>query len=232
MNIIPILSFQQIIQESLCNYWEWKNKAPNSIYFGTEANWPGYGGFSPQDLIKYWSMQLRIFYEKGASCLFVSHWGTIDSPEKIPQKVMSGSLLPAYQAWQDSLVKFREAPVKIINNNFAFNLSCEQGITYSTALFRPAFAHNRGYTISRMNGRGIIDFPLNMFSKVKANYETTGLQKTGSESRAYDGKGDFVTNYMIQNSTDYIQKNYEKFYLTGTSQYIPGNIKLEFKKNN
>ena len=228
----PNFSFSADYSRSLCKYWEWKNKAQNSINFGTETNWPGYGGFSPQELIKYWSLQLRTFYEKGASCLFVSHWGTNDSPEEIPQKVLSGSLLPDYKSWYDTLSKFHDAPVRIVTNEIAFYLSCEQGLSYSTVLFNPVFAHNKGFTVGRLDGRNIIDFPLNRFSRAKSNYGSAGLQKTNGESGAYNGRGDFATDYMLERSPDYLKKNYKKFYFTETSKFIPQSIKFKFKQSN
>ena len=214
----PNYDFSADYSRSLCKYWVWKDKASNSINFSTETNWPGYGGFTPPELIKYWSLQLRTFYEKGASCLFLSHWGTVDSPEKIPQKVISGSLLPDYKPWQDTLAEFRDAHVRIVNNTFAFNLSCEQGINNETLLLIPVFAHNKGLTIGNLSGRGIIEFPLNNFSRIKAN----------NGSKAYNDNGDFVTDFMIQNSPDYIKENYKSFYLTRTSRFMTDSIKNKF----
>ncbi len=220
----PNFDFSADYSRSLCKYWNWKNKNYKSIHFSTETNWPDYGGHSPQELIKYWSLQLRTFYEKGASSLFISHWGTTDSPEGIPEKVISNSLV-SYSAWQDTLKKFRNAPVKIITNNFAFNLACEQGL-YSgkdSVLqdeLLPAFAHNRGFVVGDINKRSIIEFPLNKFSRIK----------TIDTGQSYNGKGDFVTNYMIQNSPEYLRMKYKKFNLTGTSRYTPESIKLEIAK--
>lgn len=121
----PNFSFSAYFSRSLSKYWTWKsrNKQPNA--FATESNCSSYASHNPKDLIKYWSLQLRTFYEKGASCLFVSYWGTVGSPNDISEKVLAGSLLSDYGAWQDTLKKFQNIPVKVVNYNYAYNLSCE-----------------------------------------------------------------------------------------------------------
>ena len=144
----------------------------------------------------------------------------MDSPEKIPQKVIFGSLIPDYKPWQDTLAEFRDEPVKVVNNNFAFNLSCEQGINYEAFSLIPVFAHNKGTIVGSVNERGIIEFPLNKFSR----------EKVDNESQGYYGNGDFVTDFMIQNSSEYIKKNYKNFYLTRTSRFMPENLKVMFNQ--
>ena len=113
-------------------------------------------------------MQLRTFYQEGASCLFVSHWGTIDSPNQIPKKVLAVADLEDFKAWQDTLQKFQKAPVKKIVNNYAYHLAPEQGLNYSIIEDNQqtnSFMHNDGILVNKINGRNILEFPLERFSK-------------------------------------------------------------------
>ena len=220
----PNFSFSADYSRSLCKYWTWKNKSKKLISFCTETNWPGYADHNPKDLIKYWSLQLRTFYEKGASCLFVSHWGTFEGPNNISEKVLTDSFADDYSAWQDTLKNFWNAPVKIVTNTFAFQLACEQGLNAKNEIDRNepnayTFVHNEGFIVGNIGGKNIVEFPLNRFSKLKGKNENNTF---------YNDKGDFVTSYMLQNSPGYLRKNYKKFYLTGTSKFIPKTSNIEF----
>ena len=220
----PNYSFSADYSRSLCKYWTWKNENKEPKEFATEINWFGYGGHSPEELIKYWSLQLRTFYEKGASCLFVSQWGTVAGPGNVAERLLSGSFKKEYSAWQDTLKRFQNAPVKIVDNDFAFNLACEQGLNYrkystDSDSEKFSFIHNEGLVVGNIEGRNILEFPLCKFSKTKgeagANY--------------YKGNGDFVTNFMLLNSPGYLQVNYKNYFLTGTSSYTPIYVKSLFK---
>lgn len=219
----PNYGFSADYSRSLCKYWMWKNRSKKKICFATEINWPGYAEHSPENLIKYWALQLRTFYEKGASCLFVSHWGTLDSPNEVPVKVLSGVLLPDYKAWQDTLSKFQNAPVKIVRSKLAYNLACEQGLCYQKKISPDNsgsydFIHNEGLIVSNISGKNILEFPLNRYSKLtKVNEKIISAKNF-----------DYVTGYMIQNSPKYIKKNYKKFYLNETSKFIPKTTKLNY----
>jgi hypothetical protein len=211
----PNFTFSADYSRSLCKYWTWKNKSDKPITFATELNWPGYASHSANDLIKYWALQLRTFYEKGASCLFVSHWGTYRGPNNVSEKVIAEYPLSDYRDWQDTLKKFQNAPVKMTKNDFAFNLSCEQGLNYrgATKINVPEespFVHNEGFIVGSIGGRNILEFPLNRFSRILGE---------NKENIYYANKGDFVTNYMIQNSPDYVRDNYKYYYLTGTGLF-------------
>src|SRR5690606_23330855 len=100
----PNFNFAADYSRTLCRFWESENG--KKIRFGTESNWPGYNSHTPQNLIKYWSEQVRTFFQKGASCLFISHWGTEDGPNNIQQSVIGGTLTN-YKSWRDSLNKFK-----------------------------------------------------------------------------------------------------------------------------
>ncbi len=220
----PNFPFSADYARSLSKYWTWKNKAKKRISFATESNWPGYAEHNPEDLIKYWSLQLRTFYEKGASCLFISQWGTVGGPNNVSEKVLANSFVHDYSAWRDTLKKFQNAPIKIVTNDYAFQLACEQGLNYRKDSNQkksniPSYIHNNGFVVGDISGKNIIEFPLNRFSKLKS-------EKEGNKN--YDNKGDFVTNYMLQQSQNYVKKSYKKFYLTGTSLFMPKSINVEY----
>jgi hypothetical protein len=220
----PNFSFSADYARSLTKYWTWKNKSQKRIRFATESNWPGYADYNAMDLIKYWFQQLRTFYEKGASCLFISQWGTVGGPNNIAEKLLADSFKIDYSAWKDTLIKFWKMPVKIITNDFSYHLACEQGLSYRKASDnknegQPEYIHNDGFIKDKLNGKNIIEFPLVKFSKLRMQNEKTTV---------YNDKGDFVTNYMLMESPDYLKKNYKKFYFTETSVFLPKNINFEF----
>jgi hypothetical protein len=222
----PNFAFSADYSRSLCKYWDWKNKSKKPKKFSTESNWPGYEDHSPEDLIKYWSLQLRTFYEKGASSLFVSHWGTYGGPNNIPEKLVSNdNSFSLYKAWQDTLKKFKEAPIKRVINNSVFHLACEQGLNYRNETDRmipemKSFAHNEGFIVGAIGGKTVLEFPLNRFTKIKGQ---------NKKNISYENSGDFVTSYMIQYSPNYLKKNYKNHYLTGTSKFGSNTVINKFK---
>jgi len=221
----PNFAFSADYARSLCKYWEWKKKIKKRKIFATESNWPGYADHSPEDLIKYWSLQLRTFYEKGASCLFVSHWGTSEGPNNISEKVLTDSFVNEYKAWQDTLNKYRNAPVKIIKNSEAFHLACEQGLISkndvdSNKPGEHAFVHNEGFIVGVVSGKNILEFPLYRFSKLKDQ---------NKKNAYYNNSGDFITSYMIEKSPEYHKKNYKSYHLTGTSKFSSESIRAKLE---
>ncbi len=221
----PNFSFSADYSRSLCKYWNWENKNKTNPKFATEVNWPGYNDHRPEELIKYWSMQLRIFYKKGASCLFVSNWGVIGGPNNVGEKIISGNLLSDYNSWQDTLKKYRNVPIKNVNINSAFNLSCELALnsgsnSNANTSGLSDFSYNNGISVGTIDGKNIVEFPLYIFSKLKG--ENTG-------DIVYQNEGDFITNYMLRDSPEYLQENYKNFYFTGTSRFMPKSIAVKFK---
>ncbi len=212
----PNFYFSADYSRSLCKYWTWVKNKTQSIIFSTESNWPGYADYSPESLIKYWAAQLRIFYEKGASSLFISHWGTIGSPNLVPEKVLDNSLFPDYIPWEDTLAKFRNIEVNNISNDYSFHLASEQGLTYndkktSEKPHLPAFTHNNGISVGKTEKSDFFEFPLVTLSKFKSE---------NAYHHNYQDSGDFITTYMINNSPDYIKINYKHFYWTASSIYM------------
>lgn len=221
----PNFAFSADYARSICKYWDWKKKNKRRKIFATESNWPGYGDHIPEDLINFWSLQLRTFYEKGASCLFISHWGTVGGPNNIAEKVLNNSFAIHYRAWRDTLIKYRSSPVRIIKNSDAFHLACEQGLISKNEVNpnksdEHAFIHNEGFIVGVINGKNIIEFPLNRFTK----------QKERNTKNFYNHSNrDFVTSFMIEKSPDYIKKNYKHSYLTATSKYSKESIRAKFE---
>ena len=157
--------------------------------------------------------------------MFISHWGTVGSPNLVPEKVLDNSLLPDYKAWQDTLVKYRYISVNNIANDYSFHLANEQGLTYndkkkSENPHLPAFTHNNGISVGKTEKSNFFEFPLVTLSKFKSE---------NNYSNSYSGSGDFVTTFMLNNSPDYIKNNYKYFYWTGTSKFMEKelNIKIE-----
>jgi len=217
----PNFNFSADYSRSLCKYWNWKKNKIKPIIFSTESNWPGYAGYSPKELIKYWSAQLRIFYEKGARSLFLSHWGTVGSPNLVPEKVMYDSLFPDYRAWQDTLKKFRGAYINTISNDYAFHLAPEQGLNYINETENSglkSFTHNNGKNVGYIERSSFFEFPLFTFLKIKT---------AQSSSILYNNNGDIVTSYMINDSPNYTNKKYKYFYKTGSSRFMDRSINLK-----
>jgi hypothetical protein len=212
----PNFYFSADYSRSLCKYWTWEKNTTQSIIFSTESNWPGYADHSPISLIKYWSAQLRIFYEKGASSLFISHWGTTDSPNLVPDKVIDNSLLLDYGAWKDTLMKFNHSEVKSVSNDFSFHLAPEQGLTFSDykkfKIYQvPTFTHNNGIEMGSTVKSKLFEFPMITLLKFE-----TGLANQNN----YKNNGDIITTYMMKNSPDYIKSNYKYFYWTASSIFM------------
>ena len=89
----PNFNFAADYLRSICNYWNWKRgNYLGPLNFATETNWPGYNHIIPDTLVKYWQIQLQSYYDRGASTLFISHWGTIDLDVTwLPDKPLSDS---------------------------------------------------------------------------------------------------------------------------------------------
>ncbi len=214
----PNFNFSADYARSLCKYWDWKNSraSNNKIKFASETNWPGYNNHSSQLLNASWAQQMRAFYERGASAVFVSHWGTMDTGEGmgIPARVKNGKLLKPYAAWSKTLHSYKNIPLQNIEHNLATHLSCEQGLYFrSDSGFGGStdYFYNNGFQVSQNPPR--YEFPFNRFIKPK------GVQSQGIVSQKPGN--DIVTNYMLVNSPEYVTKNYQNLQLTVTSYILP-----------
>jgi hypothetical protein len=214
----PNFKFSADYSRSLCKYWDWKNSRPpgDKIKFATEANWPEYNGHSPLILTEYWNRQLRAFYERGGSALFVSHWGTTDTGEaaNVPGRVRDGRLRQQYPRWAAILKSLKGAPIQNIAPLNATHLSCEQALYFrSDSGFSGStdYFYNNGFLVGKNPAR--YEFPLFRFFK----------SRIADRRRAapYEQKRDVITNYMIVNSPAYVTNNYREFHLTATSYIMP-----------
>lgn len=221
----PNFNFSADFTRSLCNYWEWKSTYRGKIKFATEINWPGYAGHKPEDLIKYWSLQLNTFYEKGASALFVAQWGVVGAPNNTSEKVIARSFESKYENWKDTLLKYSNFTVKNILNDFTFFLPCEfniQHIFYKNIDLIKSNDQQKSISFGFGNTEGadFVQFPL--VKLVNTRNKTNG-------SNYYDNNGDFVTNYMLKESPDYLKNNYKYFFINNTGSLIDNSLRIDLK---
>jgi hypothetical protein len=223
----PNFQFAADYLRSLARYWDWKKSRTSKIGFATETNWPGYGNYQPDVLCKNWKAQVDSFYERGASVLFISHWGTADIavPNGIVKKVEDGSYESEYQEWKRTLESYtnplRRRPV--LSNlpcRRATHLSCEMGLytrdtspddylyTYGWTVGSESIPLKAGYAQLRFN-----EFPFHRFIVPRDRYL--------ANDAAYRGTGDIVTNYMLANSPTYVASMYDTLSLTASSYVLP-----------
>jgi hypothetical protein len=221
-------------QRSICRYWEWARKQKGitrpSIKFGTESNWPGYNNIPPQDLVSYWMQQLTSTYDRGATVLFVSHWGTEsgilrwkhkgggeaeqflvadlvrnDELDKSDEKGRG----TAYAVWRNALRNFAASPPKKIAAKAAVVLSFEQALTArqsdQPSKVRRVGSVNRG-EIQTFDGErsGTLakpEFPASAYVRRKAA-ENPAVAASGKTR-------DIITEYMLIRSPKY-DRNYQK----------------------
>jgi len=214
----PNFKFSADYSRSLCKFWDWRNSRPagDKIKFATETNWPEYNGHSPLVLTEYWNRQMRSFYERGASALFVSHWGTTDGDEiaNVLARIKDGRLRQQYPRWAAILRSYKNAPIQNISQAAATHLSCEQGLYFradSGLSGSNDFFYNNGFVVGKNPTR--YEFPLYRFFK----------SRIADRRRAapYEQKRDIITNYMLVNSPTYVTANYREFHLTATSYIMP-----------
>lgn len=215
---------------SVCKYWDWKNSRNFSdrIKFATETNWPGYINLAADTLNKYWERQVNAFYGRGASALFVSHWGTTDTGDAlgIPVSVKNGTLPSVYYSkWKPTLAgRFKNATLLNISHPRAAHLSGEQSLYFRTdTSFGGYYFYNNGVALPGMLGIRIInqqpdtirryEYPFYRFFRPRGVYSQYNSQ--------YGGWSDIVTNYMLSSSPAYITSNYTELYLTATSFIMP-----------
>jgi len=214
----PNFKFSADYARSLGKYWDWKNSrtADQQIKFATETNWPEYNGHSPLILTDYWNRQVRAFYERGGSALFVSHWGTTDTGEaaNAPARVQNGKLRQQYSRWAAILRTLKNAPVQNVSSPSAAHLSCEQGLYFrcdSGCGGATDYFYNNGVQVATNPPR--YEFPFHRFLKSDA----TGGQNPVREQK----RRDIVTNFMLINSPVYLTSNYRDFRLNVTSYIMP-----------
>lgn len=221
----PNFNFSADLSRSLCNYWNWRAKDYRQVEFATEINWPGYAGHNPKDLIKYWSLQLKAFYERGASSLFVAQWGVIGAPNNTSEKILLGSLDSEYRDWKDTLNKYSNMKVNNTYNDFAFYLPFEFNIQHifnenSSIIENNYSKKSRSIVVGKISGKDLLEFPI---VKLVKTYNST------NESYYYNDIGDFITRYMLKESPDYLKNNYKYFFINNANRFIESSFMIELK---
>ncbi|MFO7525327.1 MAG: hypothetical protein R6W68_07720 [Ignavibacteriaceae bacterium] len=214
----PNFAFSADYSRSLSQYWTFIDNRINPILFSTEINWPGYNGHSSTDLIKFWSMQLRNFYIKGAASIFVSHWGTIGSPANIPPKVISGELLPNYVKWKDTLAIYLHKQVVKVRNDIALDLSCERILKLKNTEYSESI-HNKGIVVNKVGKMDIYEFPsVRLFKNQIQN------QEQNEKKSSYN----YITKYMVENTIEYLKQEFEIFRLIRKELFLPTSVQKYF----
>jgi len=231
----PNFNFAADYLRSICNYWNWKRgNYLRPLNFGTETNWPGYNHIIPDTLVKYRQMQLQSYYDRRASTLFISHWGTIDLDVTwLPDKPLSdsdpylhftiGDLIindeltsdgpyiqsQAYFKWKSTLNHYRTLKVKTISSkNCVVHLSPARVLTSKTNGSQfDHHIHNIGDSVSY-----IPTFDGKHFSYSKLYrfpiYKFTNLNSPHSTYTFYNEDCDIITDYMIEKSPEYFLETY------------------------
>lgn len=233
----PNFKFSADFSRSLCRYWDWKKgrTGSNRIKFATETNWPDYVALHPDTLNKYWERQVEAFYDRGASALFISHWGTTDTGDLTAQRVRSreATLLSDYQAWANALGgRFKNQVVQTVTHSSVTHLSCEQGLYFrADSGFSGSidYKYTYGFNIDTL-GISVSDtirsyeFPFYRFIRPRGAY--------GPYNSSYGDWGDIITNYMLANSPTYVTSNYHELYFTASSYIIPERAYVNLMRNN
>jgi len=174
----------------------------------------------------YWGMQLKKFYDRGASALFASHWGNDEGWDSVyANKIKYNRTIEKtrYSRLINLLSGYRTKTVKTnISNSSLYHLSFEQALykrSYGDYWPTDWYAYNYGTRLDAVPDGNIdrIIYPVYEFVKKLSNYT--------SDCGAYPDSADFITNFMISNSPSYlINSTYSTIYLTGTSHYMPDDV--------
>jgi len=192
---VPNRMFGADYMRSICRFW--MDKVPGKhITFSNETNWADWNNHSSEDLVRDWKLQMDAFYEKGAETHFVFGWDWHKGDDL-------KALISKYKEWFRSLQTYKNKPLL---NSFSYNnavhLSCEQG-------------NYRGNTISENYEKGHAYYITFLFLNSIRSFDPVNNIMYG-----YSGSSEIITNYMINNFPEYINK-FSALTLTGSSIYIP-----------
>ncbi len=244
----PNFNFAADYLRSVCNYWNWKRIKEGStlgpLNFGTETNWPGYNHITPDSLVKNWQVNLQSYYDRGASTLSISHWGTIDmevpwytnnSLTEPDIHFIIGSLIInneltnngpyirslEYIKWKNTLNNFKTLTVKTIPfSNAAVHLSPVMALySRTTGPNYTRHSHNIQDSVSYFP---TFDGRTNSYRKVFEFplYKFIKPRDVYSGNTYYNENCDIITDYMLERSPDYFKEKYNTLLLTGSSYYI------------
>ncbi len=234
----PNFNFASDYLRSICNYWNWQRKdSSRFLNFATETNWPGYNDIVPDTLVKYWKMQLQSYYDRGASTLFISHWGTIDLDvtwlPKIPptpsdpfvhlrigdliindQLTDDGPYIQslAYLEWKKTLNDYKTFPVN--------KLSLAKNIIDKNKIVILNIDSNDPNSIFQLPNLGDSVNHLPTFNGKYTGYKKVfefPLSRTIKTphpysfeiNNEYDSKREIITDYMMTHTPDYLMKRFK-----------------------
>ncbi len=225
----PNFNFSADYSRSLSRYWDWRQGkgGANRMKFATETNFPDYRYIPPDTLNKYWERQVEAFYGRGASALFISHWGTKSSEVCcFAQRVQDRDpqLLADNEDWANALSgRFRYQPILKIFHSSATHLSCEQGLYFRLPedlgySSDNDYFHTNGHEVGQWVATNdsivaIYELPFHRFIVPREEYVLNNAQ--------YREWGDIVTNYMLSHSPNYISGHYNELHFTATSYIMP-----------
>jgi hypothetical protein len=232
----PNFNFAADYLRSVCNYWNWKRVQEGSsighLDFGTETNWPGYHYIQPDSLVNNWIVHLQSYYNRGATTLSLSHWGTADvvvpwysdtskpSPDLnfyIGQLIINNELThngpymrdTIYNKWTRTLNAFKTYSVRIIPlSTVAVHLS--PVMTLYSITTGPRYTQHRHNLPDSVSYFPTSDGKNSGYSKVWAFplYEFAKQQQPNSNNTFYNENCDIMTDYMLERSPDYFKEKY------------------------
>lgn len=200
----PNFDFGADYARSACKYWGIiKNK---KINFSTETNWPNYNNHLDSTLCQDWSAQLQAYYKKGADAAYIVCWDLTDIAD----------FENKYKIWKNTLNSLSNKGSINVNYSKAVYLGCEENIY-----------ENTNPIINRVYSKGdSVDYQTQFML-----YSVTPHNNYINNPYNYDGQCDIVTNFMISNSPNYIQNNYQLLCLTQSSKYISNQAYLNLLRN-
>jgi len=242
------------VTRSIANYWSFeKNKTlDDKVKFATELSWMDYNIINGYDvdgttwtssqkttgadsLTFYYTNLMNSFYNKGASAIFLSHWGN-DEMTWVSDYVEAGTEINRYSIWRTNLGNKKNQSIQSITNDVVYHISFVQGLYIRNTGYDSLdnYAHNEGKGVYGPNTESMPNvvpryiYPLMKYSSRLPNYIS---------NNAYNGSGDFLTNFMVRNDYTFFSSYYTSrnsnigIYLTGTSNFIPDDVYEIFMQN-
>lgn len=244
----PNFNFAADYLRSVCNYWNWKRNKEGStlgsLNFGPETNWPGYNHITPDSLVKNWQVTLQSYYDRGASILSISHWGTIDmvvpwysnnsltEPDIhfiIGDLIITNELTnngpyirsSEYIQWKNTLNNFKSLTVKTLPfSNSAIHLNPVMSLySRTTGLEYTRHSHNLQDSVGYLptwDGKNSDHKDIWEFPL----YKFIKPRAPYSNNTYYNENCDFITDFMLEKSPEYFKEKYNTILLGGSSYFI------------
>ncbi len=231
--------FSADMLRSIARFWMSVKGDGRNVKFATESNWMYYNcysGISPDretwahTLCELWGQQLRTYYARGASAIFISNWGNDPGDPYTPVSVIDRRDTTRYRNWKTTLLQYRQAALVSYNTLKHLNV---YHVGWEMLLYRGHLHANNNpdfywhyYNIGGPYLPNNTDLkkdihPIYNFVTKPTTFNAFSYSYNDS-CGAYDGNSDFITNFMIENMpTGWLTiKGYKKLVFTGTSEYI------------